>query len=76
MAVFWYCEVGEGACGTSGSVDGESSVDVFAVGMVCVVKKMEKTMEWVSGDLVRKLGAGRERGKSWFGLFVVMWMDI
>jgi hypothetical protein len=36
VAVFWYREVGEGACGTCSSVDGESSMDVFAVGMVCV----------------------------------------
>ena len=41
------------------------------------LEEVEKTVEWISGDLVRRSGAGRERGKSWFGLLeTVMWMDV
>ena len=60
VAVFWYREVGEGACGTGSSVDGESGMDVFAVGMVCVLRKWRR--QW--NGLVGILYEGREPEES------------
>jgi len=51
VVVFWYCEVGEGACGTGGSVDGESGMDVFAVGMVRVVRMWRRQWSGLVGIL-------------------------